>query len=418
MKRLLLILSFAIISLGISAEVVDRIVAKIGDEIILYSELIMQRDQMKEADILKDNYSLQNVLNEMVESKLIIQKAKLLDYPIDEDRINSMVDQRLKEFEKQFPKTEDFNKWLYENNWTRSDISNYFHDLFMEQYLKEQIINKEIMSKAEISDPELEEYFENNKDKIPMRPKMVELGMIMRTISASEATKKEKLKQINHVLDLLENGADFAELARTESEGPSSKTGGDLGFFGRGMMVKPFEDAAFDLQPGQISGVVETRFGYHIIKLEEKRDDEIHCRHILKIVEPTKIDSMATIELMDEILMKLRSGESFSELARTYSEDDSSAVMNGSIGDFTPEDFPELFKDDLATIGIGEYTSVLQNGDVLYIFTKLRDVPEREYNYSEIKDILRKQAKNEKMQKMLDEFVRRLKDEIFVEINL
>jgi peptidyl-prolyl cis-trans isomerase SurA len=329
-----------------------------------------------------------------------------------------MVDQRIREFEKQFPKPEEFNRWLIENNWTRSDIQKYFYDMFMEQYLKEQIINKEIMSKAEISDPELEEFFDNNKDSLPKRPEMIELGMIMRTISASNATKKEKLRQINHVLDLLEDGADFAELAKKESEGPSSVNGGDLGFFGRGMMVKPFETAAFDLQPGQISGVVETRFGYHVIKLEEKKDDEIRCRHILKIIEPTKLDSLANFELMDDILSKLRKGESFAELARTYSEDDSSSVNGGSIGDFTEDDFPELFKEDLADIGIGEYTNVLQNGDILYIFTKIRNVPEREYNYSEIKEILRKQAKNEKMQKMLDEFVQQLKKEIFVEINL
>jgi peptidyl-prolyl cis-trans isomerase SurA len=367
---------------------------------------------------MEESNSLQNVLNDMVESKLIIQKAKKLEYFVDQDRIIAMVDQRMAEIQKQFETTLEFNRWLSENNWTRSDIKEYFSDTFKEQYLKEQIIQKEIMSKAEISDPELEEYFEQNKDKLPMRPDMVELGMIMRTIKASEKTKEAKLKDINRVIDLLADGADFAELAKIESEGPSGVNGGDLGFFGKGMMVKPFEDVAFDLQPGEVSGVVETRFGYHVIKLDEKKDDEVKCSHILKIVEPSKLDSVATIELMNNVYQKLTDGEDFGELARTYSEDDSSAVNSGSIGEYPEEEFPELFKEDLSKIEVGQFTEVVQNGDILYVFAKLRDVPSREYDYADIKDILRKQAKNEKMQKMLDDFVDDIKDEIFVELNL
>ncbi len=418
MKKLLIITGILMLQLLLFAEVVDRIVAKVGDEIVLYSELVMQRDQMKEAKIMPDSYSLQDVLNDMIEAKLIIQKAKLLDYGVDEERINSMVDQRFKEIQRQFENETMFNKWLRENKWTKSDMKKYFYDMFNEQFLKEQIINNEIKSKTEISDPELEEYYDNHKDELPERPEMVELGMIMRTISASDETKKIKLTEINKVMELLNNGADFAELAKIESEGPSGANGGDLGFFGRGMMVKPFEDAAFDLQPGQISEVVETRFGYHVIKLEEKKDDEVSCRHILKIIEPSHIDSVATKELMFGLVDKLDSGESFAELARTYSEDDSSAVKGGSIGEYPPDQFPELFKEYLESIEIGEHTNVVQNGDILYIFSKLKSVPSRKYNYTEIKDILRKQAMNEKMQDMLDEFIKGLKEEIYVETNL
>ncbi|MDP8231064.1 MAG: SurA N-terminal domain-containing protein, partial [Candidatus Zophobacter franzmannii] len=117
MKKILIVICILTINLVLFGEVIDRIVAKVGDEIILYSELIMQRDQMKEAGLMEESNSLQNVLNDMVESKLIIQKAKKLEYFVDQDRIIAMVDQRMAEIQKQFETTLEFNRWLSENNW-------------------------------------------------------------------------------------------------------------------------------------------------------------------------------------------------------------------------------------------------------------------------------------------------------------
>ena len=148
---------------------------------------------------------------------------------------------------------------------------------------------------------------------IPNRPEMYKVGMIVRFIEAGEDTKNKVLLEINKIRDKLNEGADFAELADEYSDGPSASNGGNLGFFGKGMMVKPFEDAAFALMPGEISEVIETQFGYHIIKVLEKKGNEVNASHILKIVEATENDVQANIQLMEGVLQKLAEGEDFTD---------------------------------------------------------------------------------------------------------
>ncbi|NOY69002.1 MAG: hypothetical protein GXP53_05845 [Deltaproteobacteria bacterium] len=149
---------------------------------------------------------------------------------------------------------------------------NSLRDQIRENLAIQELIDKDIMSKISIT-PEIEKaYYESHKDKFT-KPEQVHARHILIKLSsdAGDAKKAEAKKKIDEIVKKLKKGADFAELAKTYSEGPSAKNGGDLGFFSHGQMVEPFEKAAFALKPGEISDIVTTRFGYHIIKLEEKK---------------------------------------------------------------------------------------------------------------------------------------------------
>lgn len=240
--------------------------------------------------------------------------------------------------------------------------------------------------------------------------------MIMREIGIGEDSESDQYRIIRQVLTRLNNGEDFAALAKEFSDCPSSRQGGDLGFFRRGQMVKPFEDAAFKLNVGEISNIVRTEYGFHIIKLEEKRGDEIRARHILKIVQATQADSVREHALMEQIRSDFLRGIPFSELARQWSQDEETASNGGIIGEYAADEFPEIFAAILIATPVGGITPVLQADDVLYVFTKTREIPERIYTYDELRDYLRNFLIRQKQMKVYDEMIEQLRLDYHVQV--
>ena len=402
--------------LSLRAEVIDRIVAKVGREIILQSELAKRIQQLEAAGMVSREMTGFDILNDMIESKLIVQQAKKEDYQIDQNQIRLLAEEQIQLVASQFESEYEFKKELKKASLTVLELKEYYIQMITEQRLKEQIINGKIKNKVHITEVEVEEFYEEKKDEIPLRPEMEEIGMIMRVIEPGKDTKKDALLEINRIRSLLIDGADFAETARTYSDCGSASKGGDLGFFGKGTMVKPFEDTAFALIPGEISDVVETQFGFHIIKVDVKREDEVKASHILKKVDATENDITATITLMENVLLRLAEGEDFSELAKTYSQDDSSAVRGGVIGEFVKGDYPELFREYIQKIEVGQNTGIIREDTSLYIFAKLRAIPERPYEYAEIYNKLRDLVKSQKEMELYDNWMKELVKNSYVEI--
>ncbi len=419
MKKIVLVAVLITMAISmITAEVLDRIVAKIGREVILESELHTQIMQMQSMQMMPPDMTEMDVLDQMIESRLIIQKAKEEDYQVDDQKIKLQAEKEIKQIEKQFPSREAMEREMQKAGLTYYDLKKVYQDRIREEQLKQQIFQNEIKSKVTVTEAEVEEYYEENKDEIPLRPEKDQIGMIMRTMDASEETRETALREISEILDELREGADFATLAKNRSDCPSKKNGGDLGFFGPGQMVHEFEKAAYALQPGQISDVVKTQFGYHIIKVEERDGENIRARHILKQVVASDEDVQAEIMLMENVLERLRAGEDFYELAKTYSEDDSTAVRGGVMGEYTPEEYPEMFKEQLNALDYGEYTDVIRQDELLYIFGKLQKIPERPYEYTEVQERLRGYVENQKQIEIYEDLIRQLKKDKYVEVYL
>lgn len=417
MKRISLLLVLTIIVTALYCENIDKIIAKVGRDIILQSDLETRKQQMEATGAYAEEVSDHDILNEIIESRLIIQKAKEENYEVDELEIKELAQGQIDKVATQFATEVEFKQVLKdEMGLTVPGLKDFYVEMFTEQRLRDQIISNSIKSKIHVTEAEIENYYQDNLDMVPIRPEMDKIGMILKEIKPSDKTKKKALKEINRIIDRINEGEDFSDILTNLSDYGANFTGGDLGFFGRGRMVKSFERAAFSLRPGEVSEVVETEFGYHIIKMEEKRADEVRVSHILREIKASQEDIDNVNTKMNEILSDLRDGADFYELAHEYTEDDSSKANNGVIGEFRPGEYPEMFDSYIDQLDYSEYSNIITENDILYIFTKLEKIEKRSSTYSEIYDRLKQMVVSQKELELYDNWIKELIKDNFVEI--
>jgi peptidyl-prolyl cis-trans isomerase C len=215
-------------------------------------------------DESKLNEFRDNILQSLIDQEVLYQESVSKGIKIDQEEVKGELDN----FKKQFETEAAFQKQLADMDYTEDAIL----AQIKQSKTIQKFIEETVMPTITISDKEAKAYFDAQPDEFKV-PERVSASHILIKVDpkASEASKADSLKKIEAIKSKLDNGEDFAELATKNSDCPSSNKGGDLGFFGRGQMVKPFEDAAFALNPGEVSGIVETQFGYHIIKVQEKQ---------------------------------------------------------------------------------------------------------------------------------------------------
>ncbi len=425
LKNIVVIILVISLHTLIIAEEVDKIIAKVGDKIITQSELNQEIEKIKTANIIpEEEITQEKILNKLIEDKLIEIKASREGISVDDARVEQQVNQALENILAQFPSEAELNKALRQESLTLEDVKENYRTEIRKNIIKEKLINTYIMSRIVVSDEEVSNYYQEHKEEFPKHPQMMKIGVIKRELTPGEDAESKALERIKNIQDEIKNGADFAELARKYSECPSAKHGGDLGYFGRGTMVKPFEDVAFSLNIGEISEPVKTEFGYHLIKLEDKKDENlsgdglIRVRHILIKISLSEEEIKEERNLMQEIHQRLENGESFAELALQYSDMDSIQADKGYLGEFPMDRIETLFTPEVKNLKQGEITDVIELDNSLYIFKNLEIVGEREYHYSEISNQLEQLVKNEKAAEKYQDWIAELKKEIYVENKL
>jgi len=210
-----------------------------------------------------------SILETMIDEKLQLMKGEKKGIRVTKKEI----EEGISKVKSRFDSEKEFDEELKRQNFTEEQ----FRKRIEEQLTVIKLIDQEV--KGKITEPttkEIKSFYGEHEEEM-VEPEKVRVRHILIKVDKddSQSKKNEARKKIEEILENARTeGADFAELAKEYSEGPSAKVGGDLGFFTRGEMVKEFEDVAFKLRVGEISGVVETKFGYHIIKSVERKSTE------------------------------------------------------------------------------------------------------------------------------------------------
>jgi len=204
------------------------------------------------------------VIDQLVSAELLYQAGTKLGVP----DLDKQVATKVSESKAKFPDNAAFENALKSANLNQKELE----DLIRRDIIISNLVDKEIAPKATVSDADAKKFYDENLDKFKqgdsIRASHILCGVDPK---ATDAEKKKAKEKAEALLKEVKAGKDFSELAKTNSTCPSKAQGGDLGFFGKGQMVPAFENAAFALKPGEVSNVVETQFGYHIIKVTEKK---------------------------------------------------------------------------------------------------------------------------------------------------
>ena len=208
------------------------------------------------------------VLEGLITRELLWQEAQKKNFTVTDEELEKALSSAIN----RFPSEDEFKLRLAQIGYTEYD----YREVLRRQLSLRELVQKDITKGLSVSDDEIHAYYQSNSQQFKT-PEQIHARHILVKVEpgAGEAAREVAKRKIETILKEAIGGADFAELARNHSEGPSGPKGGDLGFFSRGRMVKPFEEAAFSLKAGQISGVVQTIYGYHIIKVEEKKAPNI-----------------------------------------------------------------------------------------------------------------------------------------------
>jgi len=310
----------AAFNLTLFAQSVDKIEAVLGDEIILTSEIESQYLQYLSQGNIKSSEIKCQIIEDLLFQKLLINQAKLDSLNVSDEEVETEINKRLTYFESQLGSVEKVEDYFGKS---KAEISEELAKVIKEQFLAQRM-QTQLTSSIKVTPAEVRDAYALLSDaEIPTMPTQVEVAQIVIKPKITNEQKDEIRARLNSFRERVYNGEDFKMLATLYSDDPGSATkGGELGFVNRGDLVPEFERAAFRLKEGEISEVVESQFGYHIVQLIERRGEQINVRHILV---KTKVNATALQGAklkMDSIANQISTGAlTFDEAVSKYSDD-------------------------------------------------------------------------------------------------
>lgn len=332
-------MKFIILSLGVllgiqafaqpAPQVVDEIIAVIGNEIVLASELANHKAQMKEQYKMHsdDCESIEDILLD----RLILNQAKVDSIVVSEQQLNSELDKRLRYLLQQFGGDQQKMEEVY--GMSMLELKEEFHDQLKDQMTVQQMQGR-ITEDVNVTPADVEKFYNNIPvDSLPLISSQVEVSQIVIYPSENSGEVSRAIEKLERFRKEIAEGKDFAVIAGLYSEDPgSAKEGGDLGLQDKGTFVPEFDAVAASLKNNEVSKVFKTQFGYHIMQMIERRGEKYHARHILLKPKVRNDDLISAKQKLDSVLMVMkRDTLSFEKTAVKFSMDEDTKNNGGII---------------------------------------------------------------------------------------
>lgn len=417
----------------------DRIVAHVNDNIILKSDIDQSvADYLRQARISGQNIEFSedlwfNFLESAINNYVMLEKAEIDSITVSDDEVNLQMDQRIRQLVSQAGSEraleQAFGKSIIQ---LRAD----FKEDFREQMIAQRVQQQKIRS-ISITRPEVEEFFNAiPTDSLPTIPEQVALSQIV-IIPPAKADAKQAAYEFAELLrdSILTHGKSIEELARRHSDDRrSAENGGALPLMSLNELVSEYSAAASALQPEGISKVVETQFGFHIIKLKRRVGDQIETNHILISVDDEQLDEEYAIERLNTLRDSIMNNEDvkFAAVARKQSEDPNTAPYGGKIIDpQTGERLiplnrldPAMYRIVLLMDEVGfiseprSFTLQSQNKKAYRIVRLDQQIPEHIANLGQDYERIKNIALQQKQNRIIQQWLQDLRDDVYIEYKI
>jgi peptidyl-prolyl cis-trans isomerase SurA len=419
--------------LGISRprgqELVDGIVVKVDNQIVLRSEvenIVAQETARAQGKPLPPDLRCK-ILQSLVLNRLMLARADVDSVTVTDARVDGELTRRMAYFVQQVgseKKLEEmYNKSIRA---LKDDLRGQVRDQLVQQEMQEKIAGK-----VAVTPREVKEYFDKvPKDSIPYFSTEVEVGQIVIPAQVNDAAKQAAIAKLNELRARILAGEKFETLAKEFSQDPGSAVeGGYLGFFKRGELVPPYEAAARKLEPGQMSPVVESQFGFHLIQLIERKGDSYSTRHILLKPETGTTDAGAAAVKLTKIRKQILSDSiSFAKAAKEFSDDKVTSANGGLLanrqdgGSRLPLDKldPAIFFT-IDTMKVGHITPPLpyrtdDGKDAMRILYLKSNTPPHQANLTDDYQKISQAALAQKKNRALDDWYEKNRGTVYLEV--
>ncbi|MDX1349226.1 MAG: peptidylprolyl isomerase [Putridiphycobacter sp.] len=311
--------------------VIDKVIAQVGDEIIMLSDIQKAKLQLIQEGMEVNKNDDIRILEELLYQKLLLNQSKIDSIEVSDEQVNANMEQRIRYFEAQIGGREELEKFYGKSI---AQIKGEFFKTIKENMLSEAMQDK-ITENINITPNDISEFF--NKlptDSIPYINSKISVAQI---VIYPEITEADKIKAFNEITkireEVVKGRISFQAAATRYSEDPGSKyKDGDLGWTTRGTMVPEFESAAFALEKNSISPVFETQYGYHFLQLLDRKGDNYRVRHVLISTKADDKALDAAAVKIEKIYKEINSTSiTFEKAAEKYSNDEASKFNGGKI---------------------------------------------------------------------------------------
>jgi len=416
-----------------SALSVDRVVAVVGDRPILFTELQEEINERRSrglkmpADSLEQMALARTVIQEMIDEEVIVQHAlRDTSVHVADNDVQTAAETQMKRVRSQFKTDAEFATALKSGGFgTPEEYKRWMTEKSRRNALQEKLFAKLRQTgkivPVPVNEQDVNEAFEKSKDNLPKRPATVTFRQLVVSARPSEAAKTAARVKAESLLVEVRKGGDFEQIAKRESMDPSSKElGGDLGWNRRGTMVPAFERWMFALAPGQTSPVVETTFGFHIIRVDRLQPGEVKARHILIRPRIDSADIAAAKVRADSASALWQSGVPFDTLVARYHDRDAQEET-GSLQPFDRTQLPESYKAAFEGKGTGTFVTPFQIDDPAraakkYVVAQIvKSDDGGEYTLSDFRNQIRDQLAQERgMRRVIDQ----MRKDLYVSVRL